>query len=55
MVYYLKIENSFWHCKRSNEFASNSAVNATNLGAGQNTGTPDAHAQGCDRCQSQCF
>ena len=46
MVYYLKIENSFRRFKRSNVFASNSAVNATNLGAGQNIGTPDAHAKG---------
>ena len=46
MVYYLKIENSFWQFKRSNVFASNSAVNASNLAAGQNLGKPDAHAQG---------
>jgi len=30
---------------RSNVFASNSAVNASNLVAGQNIGKPDAHAQ----------
>merc|ERR1719447_587612 len=30
---------------RSNVFASNSAVNASNLVAGQNLGKPDAHAQ----------